>query len=210
MARPIAPYFSRAMSQLTIALFLFLLPLAYSPGPGNLFFAANGARFGFWRTMPANLGYHTATLAVTVAIGLGFDQIASSAPTLLAIVRYAGAAYVLYLAWRLASSGTSQTAVDARSAGFVDGAVLLLLNPKAYLIMALLFTQFGAATGPHPIGLVLWISVVFTLNNMICFLIYAGLGDRLAAQWRDPASARRLNLTFAAILLAVAIWMLLG
>ena len=198
------------MVQLTIALLLFLLPLAYSPGPGNLFFAANGARFGFRSTISANAGYHVATLGVTVAIGLGFDRIASSAPTVLAIIRYAGACYVLWLAWGLAVSGASKTNIDAKSAGFVDGAVLLLLNPKAYLIIALIFTQFGAQTGSHPIGLVLWISLVFTLNNLVCFLFYAGLGDRLAARWRDPASARRLNLTFAAILAAVAIWMLVG
>ena len=48
-----------------------LLPLAYSPGPGNMFFAANGARFGFAATVPSNIGYHIATWLVTVAIGLG-------------------------------------------------------------------------------------------------------------------------------------------
>ena len=197
------------MSQLTIALLLFLLPLAYSPGPGNLFFAANGARFGFWRTMPANAGYHIATLCVTIAIGLGFDQIASSAPTVLTIIRYAGAAYVFWLAWRFAVSGASEKDIGAQGAGFADGAVLLLLNPKAYLIIALLFTQFGARTETQTIGLTLWISLVFTVNNLICFLLYAGLGDRFAALWRDPASARRSNLGFAAILAAVAIWMLL-
>ena len=56
---------------MTLTLLIFLFPLAYSPGPGNLFFAANGARFGFWATVPANIGYHIATWFVTLAVGGG-------------------------------------------------------------------------------------------------------------------------------------------
>lgn len=59
------------MIEITIALIIFLFPLAYSPGPGNMFFAANGARFGFAATVPSNIGYHIATWLVTVVIGLG-------------------------------------------------------------------------------------------------------------------------------------------
>ena len=58
------------MIEITIALIIFLFPLAYSPGPGNMFFAANGARFGFAATVPSNIGYHIATWLVTVVIGL--------------------------------------------------------------------------------------------------------------------------------------------
>ncbi|OED50376.1 hypothetical protein AB838_02405 [Rhodobacteraceae bacterium (ex Bugula neritina AB1)] len=60
------------MLQTTAALIMFLFPLAYSPGPGNLVFAASAARFGFAATVPANAGYHLATWIVTAAIGLGF------------------------------------------------------------------------------------------------------------------------------------------
>ena len=62
------------MGQTTFALLLFLFPLAYSPGPGNIFFAANGARFGFRLTMQANIGYHIATWGVTMVIGFGFIE----------------------------------------------------------------------------------------------------------------------------------------
>ncbi len=49
------------MFQTVAALLVFLFPLACSPGPGNMFFAANGAWFGFGATIPASLGYHIAT-----------------------------------------------------------------------------------------------------------------------------------------------------
>ena len=198
------------MIQLSIALVLFLAPLAYSPGPGNLFFAANGARFGFRGTVPANAGYHVATLAVTVAIGLGFDWISHEAPQFLRIIRYVGAAYVLYLAWSLARAGILADDADARPAGFVDGVVLLLLNPKAYLIIALMFTQFTGVLDIDQRLFVLWVAVVFTLNNLVAFSLYAAVGDRMTARWRAPETARVLNLIFAAVLAAVAVWMLLS
>ncbi|KQI70000.1 lysine transporter LysE [Loktanella sp. 3ANDIMAR09] len=198
------------MTQLTIALILFLAPLAYSPGPGNMFFAANGARFGFRATVPANLGYHAATLVVTIGIGLGFDWISREAPMFLAIIRFAGAAYVLYLAWMLARAGVMSGNDEAKPASVMDGAILLLLNPKAYLIIALMFTQFAGAADMHRTASVIWIAAVFTVNNAVAFSIYAALGDGMTARWRSPDTARFLNLSFAAILAGVAIWMLLA
>ena len=198
------------MTQLTIALVLFLAPLAYSPGPGNMVFAANGARFGFRATVPANLGYHAATLAVTIAIGLGFGWISREAPLLLMVIRYAGAAYVLYLAWGLARAGVLADETEAKPASAVDGAILLLLNPKAYLIIALMFTQFADASDMDRTALVLWIALIFTLNNAVAFSLYAALGDGLTTRWRSPETARALNLSFAAVLAAVAVWMLLA
>ena len=197
------------MAQLTIALILFLAPLAYSPGPGNMFFAANGARFGFRATVPANLGYHVATLAVTIAIGFGFDWISREAPMFLAVIRFAGAAYVLYLAWGLARAGVLAGDTEAKPASIADGVILLLLNPKAYLIIALMFTQFAGAADMDRTTFVIWIALIFTINNAVAFSLYAALGDGMTARWRSPETARILNLSFAGILAAVAIWMLL-
>ena len=56
-----------------LTLLIFLFPLAFSPGLGNMFFAANGAKFGFVNTLSANIGYHLATVVVTFLIGLGFN-----------------------------------------------------------------------------------------------------------------------------------------
>ena len=58
------------MIEITIALIIFLFPLAYSPGR-NMFLQPMGARFGFAATVPSNIGYHIATWLVTVVIGLG-------------------------------------------------------------------------------------------------------------------------------------------
>lgn len=191
----------------TVALILFLFPLAYSPGPGNLFFAALGARFGFIATLPANAGYHLATLAVTFAIGLGFSTAIDRAPAVFDVLRYLGSAYVLWLAWKLIRAGILQGQPDPRPASFQDGVVLLLLNPKAYVIIALMFTQFLDTN--NSLGAVLMITTVFTVNNLIAFSLWALIGDRIGSLFQSADSARHLNLIFGTVLAAVAIWMAL-
>lgn len=198
------------MTEPTLALIAFLFPLAYSPGPGNLFFAANGARFGFRATVPANIGYHLATWLVTCALGLGFSTIAAQSAALLALMKWAGSAYVLFMAWGFLRADSLRDGTAARPAGFADGVILLALNPKAYVIIALMFSQFLAADQGRDAGLVLWIATVFTLNNLLAFILWTAAGDRLAAGFRNETAARRLNVLLGGLLAGVALWMMLG
>ena len=196
------------MFDMTLPLVLFLLPLAYSPGPGNMFFAALGGRFGLRASLPATTGYHLATFIVTVAVGLGFSGLARLSPVLFDLLRYGGAAYVFWLAWGFLRAGTATDTAAVREAGALDGAILLLLNPKAYLIIALMFTQFLPVTGAGDPALVVWITAVFTLNNLLAFTVWTLAGDFLMRRFRSSSGARPMNLAFGAMLAAVAAWML--
>lgn len=193
------------------ALLIFLFPLACSPGPGNLFFAANGARFGFRSTLGANAGYHLATLVVSVGLGLGLGAGIDRYPSALAAVKIAGGIYVLRLAWGLLRSTSPERSEAAQPADARDGALLLLLNPKAYVIIALMYSQFLGADGARsrPIDVAV-IALVFTLNNLVAFCVWTAVGDSLLRRFRSPSSARRLNGALAFVLAAVACWMLMG
>lgn len=197
------------MLELTIALILFLLPLAYSPGPGNMFFAAIGGRFGVRASVPASVGYHLATFMVTAAVGLGFAAVARVSSEVFEIMRYLGSAYVFWLAVTFLRAGATADDRTARRATMVDGAVLLLLNPKAYLIIALMFTQFLPVDTTSRVGLVVWITSVFTLNNLVAFTVWTIAGDMLTRRFRNEKSARPLNIASGLMLAAVALWILL-
>jgi len=198
------------MSEATAALILFLIPLAYSPGPGNLFFAAIGARFGTIASIPATAGYHVATWVMTFAIGYGFVGFVDRFPTGFVILKYAGAVYVLWLAWTFLRAGTIDATVEPRPARFADGALLLILNPKAYVIVALMFTQFLTPDLNGVMPLLLLITTIFTLNNLLAFTVWTILGDALARTFRPPDQARVLNTGFAAMLAMVGLWMAMG
>lgn len=194
----------------TLALLLFLVPLAYSPGPGNMVFAANGAHFGLRDTIPATLGYHGATWIVTAAIGFGLFGLIDGAPGVMRAMQVAGAAYVLWLALSIARAGVLSDGGSARPMGVWGGVVLLAFNPKAYLIIALMFTQFLPAGAEDRAAAVIWIATVFTLNNFVAFTVWTLAGDRLARVFCADRSARRLNLGFGLVLAAVAVWMALA
>lgn len=193
------------MIESVVALLLFLFPLAWSPGPGNMFFAALGARFGALATVPASFGYHLATLVVTFAIGLGFSAVATRLGAAFDLIRLAGAFYVLWLAARLWRAGAEGATQAPRPAGAVDGAVLLLLNPKAYVIIMLMFAQFLPPAAPASAAAA--IAILFTLNNLVAFTAWTLVGDALMRLFAAERSARGMNRVFAGLLAGVAIWM---
>jgi threonine/homoserine/homoserine lactone efflux protein len=195
------------MIELTTALVLFLFPLAYSPGPGNLFFAANGARFDLRSTIPASTGYHIATWLVTLAIGLGFAAVIHKYPEVFTTIKILGSLYVLWLAWKLLRSGMIKSDQEPTSANFWDGVILLILNPKAYFIIAAIFAQFLNSESSDQLALVLLITTIFTLNNLLAFTSWTILGDRFARLFGDDSNAKVLNLAFGSLLAFVAVWM---
>ncbi|MGW1677317.1 LysE family translocator [Saccharopolyspora sp. NPDC002376] len=197
-----------------VALLVFLFPLAYSPGPGNAFFAAIGASKGRRGAVPAFAGYHIATFVVTGLIGLGMGVTILNHPVVAKSLSVLGSLYVLWLAFgfiRAARAKTSPTTGDAlpeeQSVGFWTGAIVLLLNPKAYYIIAVMFMQFLRPPVNDEVLAVLVITTVFTLNNLIAFIVWALGGRALAMLFRGARSGRWIDYLFAATLIAVAIWM---
>jgi len=198
------------LTELTIALVVFLFPLAYSPGPGNMFFAATGAKFGFSGTLQASFGYHVATWVVTFCIGLGFGKMAASFPEYLVYTGYLGSAYIFYLAWKFISEESLTGEAKAKSASYLDGVVLLVFNPKAYVIISVMFTQFLSMGSEGNIALILWITTIFTLNNLLAFSIWSYAGDKILSRFRNNAQAKTINVTFGVVLACVAFWMLVN
>ena len=125
-----------------LALLFFLFPLAFSPGPGNMFFAANGARFGFLNTLSANFGYHLATIIITFLIGFGFSLLFSLIENQYHYIQILGSIYVMYLAYKFYKAGTYNETSKSTKCSFTDGVILLILNPKAYVIISLMFSIF--------------------------------------------------------------------
>lgn len=195
-----------------LALNLFLLPLAYTPGPGTVFFTAFGARFGLAAMMPALAGYLLVTAGATFVIGAGF-ALAQGLPGALPAVRIAGAFYLLYLAAGLVRAparalGGESDARAPRRVGFVDGALVMLLNAKGYLIIVLIFARF-VAEQPSQLLHAALVSAVFTLNVTLSLLLWTLVGVRLGRLLARPGWARFQGWLFGGALAAVAIWLAL-
>lgn len=195
-----------------IALLVFLFPLAYSPGPGNAFFAAIGASKGVRATVPAVAGYHLATFVVTALIGIGMGVTILNHPVVAASLAAVGSLYVLWLAWSfirsaIRKSTPSSEPVAEPRIGFWAGVMVLVLNPKAYYIIAVMFTQFLRPLHHGDVSTVLAITMVFTLNNLVAFIVWAVAGQLLFALFRGERAGQVLDRVFAALLIGVAVWM---
>ena len=156
------------------ALIIFLFPLAFSPGPGNMFFAANGARFGFVNTLSANFGYHLATIIVTFLIGFGFSLFFSFVEKQYQYIQIIGSLYVMYLAYKFFRAGVYDQNSQNFRCTFTDGVVLLVFNPKAYVIISLMFAIF-LDSNQNILKLII-ITLVFTINNFISFTLWTVFG----------------------------------
>ena len=98
----------------------------------------------------------------------------------------------------------------AKPPTFKDGVILLILNPKAYVVIALMYTQFlDQSQSGWPTTMFL-IAAVFTLNNLIAFSLWAVVGRTIIRYFTTPESAQILNTVFGAVLAAVAVWIFLS
>ena len=183
----------------------FLFPLAYSPGPGNLSFAAAGASGGFRSTLTANFGYHIATFMVTLVIGFGFSELVAKQPKILNFIAIIGSLYIVYLGGRFIFSGVSKLNLEPIKITFLDGMLILLSNPKGYLIMTLLFSQFTPAEDQNKLQFIIFAAVVFTLNNFFAVCIWTIGGNGIAKLLHSQKSQKLLNVIFGTMLILVAI-----
>ena len=189
-----------------ITLLIFLFPLAFSPGPGNMFFAANGDRFEFKKTLPANFGYHLATIIITLLIGFGFGFFFSFIENQYKYIKIIGAVYIVYLSYKFFRAEAYKETNKDLGCTFTDGVVLLIFNPKAYIIISLMFTIY--LDNSHNLLKVILISLIFTFNNWISFTLWTLFGDIIGVKFRNDKYAKNLNYVFAILLFLVGVWML--
>ncbi len=206
---------------MAVSLVAFLFPLAYSPGPGNMFFATLGARAGVRGAVPALTGYHLATWIVTAAIGLSVGLTLLRDPVVSLTLGVLGGCYVVWLGIKslmasrrssenqTADAGPGRETVAAAVPGFWSGLWLLVLNPKAFVIIAVMFTAFLHLDTSTTSDIV-WISTIFTLNNLLAFALWAGFGQALAAMVSTQTGRARLDVTFGLGLVAVGCWLFIG
>ncbi|WJV21364.1 MULTISPECIES: LysE family translocator [Pseudomonas] len=193
---------------LLLAFALFAFVTSVTPGPNNTMLLASGVNFGFRRTVPHILGISSGFLALVLAVGLGLGAVFEAYPVLYKVLRYVGAAYLLYLAWNIARSGPVSQEVDGkgRPLGFWGAAAFQWVNPKAW-VMAL-----GAISTYTPLQgyffNVVVIASLFALINAPSVGVWAGFGSVLRNVLRDPRWLRLFNYGMA-LLLVISLFPLL-
>ncbi|TCB76658.1 LysE family translocator [Acinetobacter sp. ANC 4173] len=188
---------------LLISYLLFCLVMTSTPGPNNALVLISGARFGLQKTLPLILGIAFGVAFQLMVIGLGLHQVFLHFPQFQFILSLIGSAYILWLAWKIASSGPLNTHLDEKPAmGFLQGAVFQWLNPKAWMMsISTITTYFAASQQSTDIA---YAALILMLISIPCVGIWAITGKFLRQLLMQAKFAFMFNLSMAiALLIAV-------
>ncbi|HFZ2477324.1 TPA: LysE family translocator [Pseudomonas aeruginosa] len=187
---------------LLLAFSLFAFVTSVTPGPNNTMLLASGVNFGFFRSIPHILGISCGFFIMVMAVGFGLGTVFEAYPVLYTILRYVGAAYLLYLAWKIATSGPAGNDPEGRGKplSYWGAAAFQWVNPKAWVMAVGAISTYTPLQGYFTNVVV--ISTVFALINAPTIGIWAGFGSMLRNVLRDPRWLRVFNVGMALLLVA--------
>jgi threonine/homoserine/homoserine lactone efflux protein len=192
---------------LFLALVVFAFVTSITPGPNNLMLLASGMNFGFRRSVSHMLGISGGFGLMIVVVGLGVGQLFESIPMLYDGLRIVSGLYMLWLAWKIATSGPVADGIErSRPMTFLQAALFQWVNPKAW-VMALAAIATYSIAGAYLASLAM-IAVVFSIVNLPTISVWAIAGTGLRTVLRDPTILRAFNIGMA-VLLVLSLWPLL-
>jgi threonine/homoserine/homoserine lactone efflux protein len=191
------------MSQsLLIAFVLFATVMFFTPGPNNIMLLSSGLTYGFRPTIPHIAGITVGFAFMVGAVGLGLGTIFIAYPILQTILKYAGVAYLIYLAAAIAMSGPVSAGQDNRRGPmtFWGAAMFQWVNAKGWVMVIGTITAY-AAISPYPWNIVIQVGLSLLLGAVSC-TVWALFGSALRPVLTSPRAVRAFNIVMAVLLLA--------
>ncbi len=192
-----------------LALTVFALVGSFTPGPNNTIATVTGANFGLRAALPHVFGvpFGFATMLLAAAGGVAAVLIAS--PLASQALKWAGVAYLLWLAWVLARSNdrglVQPTGPFKLPLSFVQSAVFQYLNPKAWMLAVATAGTFFAGERPLLRGALA--SLVFGVAALGSIMLWASVGAALRGWLSRGRRLRFFNAAMGFLLATTAVWM---
>ena len=197
------------MSIALAPLMIFAASQVGTPGPANMALLATGARYGFRAALPFVAGVAFGKQLIIWPIGFGLMELSARAPWLFEGLKYLSAAYIIWLAWKVANLRLSQSHTTDRAPGFAAGLIVHPLNPKAWALIVGGFTAFVSPDTPSLTATVTIAAVLFACQ-LILHPIWAFAGDRIAKTVAGTPAEPYLMWTLAAATVASVLFVLFG
>ncbi|MBR0810861.1 MULTISPECIES: LysE family translocator [Bradyrhizobium] len=191
------------MSQsLLYAFLIFMIVMYFTPGPNNIMLLSSGLTYGFRRTIPHIVGIVLGFAFMVAAVGLGLGSVFLAYPILQTILKYAGAAYLIYLAAVIAMSGpTKPGEEDGRGPmTFWGAAMFQWINAKGWVIVIGTITAY-AAIAQFPLNIAIQ-TLISLLVGTVSTVVWALFGTALRPILTSERLVRAFNILMAILLLA--------
>jgi len=178
-----------------------------TPGPANMAMLAAGARLGFRAALPFMFGVLLGKQLIIWPIGFGLMELATQVPLLFLALKYISAAYIMWLAWRVANMRLNVDH-DPVGLGFRAGLFVHPLNPKAWMMITYSFSNYVAVDAAVWIATA-WIAGILFVIQAICHPIWTFFGDRIAKTIIGTPFERYLMWGLAGLTVAFVLFALL-
>ena len=179
-----------------------------SPGPAPLALAATGATFGVKKGIPFLAGILVGLSVAIVGATAGFGALFSQFPSFRVTCQVVGGAYILYIAFKIASAPVVNSHKAQSAPNFKDGFILNLLNPKAYAAFLAIFSQFLLPFSDTTIG--------YIVTGLTCFIVailvdtvWLMFGGLLRPIFSNPKQARAIRIVFAIFMVIAVVYALM-
>jgi threonine/homoserine/homoserine lactone efflux protein len=195
--------------ELLIAIASFAFVTSATPGPNNIMLTASGANFGFVKTLPHITGIVAGIAVMNLCIGLGLGALFQQFPVVQQVLKVAGSAYLIWLAFKLLgfSYADGQGGSGATTFSFFQALSFQAINPKAWVMVISANASFSQSDDQY------WMSVgfivlIFALIGPPSIMFWAASGQMIQRYLSNPTFLKWFNTTMAILTFAciVFIW----
>ncbi|WP_109311489.1 LysE family translocator [Ruegeria sp. AU67] len=197
------------MTVATTSFLIFAASQVGTPGPANMVLLGTGARYGFRAALPFVAGVILGKQLIIWPVGFGLLQLADQAPIVFSVLKYASAAYICWLAWKIANLRLSRSETVGDVPGFWAGLIVHPLNPKAWAMIIAGFTGF-VAVGTPSFNATFTIALCLLLCQAVLHPIWTFAGDRIAHVVEGRPVEKYLMWTLASLTVASVFFVLFG
>lgn len=182
---------------------------SWTPGPNNSMLASSGATYGFRASMPHALGVSFGFPVMIFLVGLGLGELFRSQPLIQEVLRWVGAAMMLWIAWKVANATPpGRPGTVTRPMRFIEAAGFQWINPKGWFAAIAVTTQFVTISNPLSSSLI--VALVFVFAGLSATTAWIAFGQWIGRWLSTPRRLRLFNLSMALVLVGFLILLLAG
>ena len=195
--------------ELILAISAYNFVMYATPGPNNSILTASGIKFGFIKTIPNIFGIPTGHGLQLALVCFGLGSLFTNFPVFLDILKYLGATYILYLAFKIFGSlNISSSEEKARPLRYYEAILFQFVNPKAWVICITAVSLFYPEKENLLIG-TLFMVIMSTIINIPSISVWALGGSIIRHYLSNKNLKKSLEWILAFILLGTAISVLM-
>jgi threonine/homoserine/homoserine lactone efflux protein len=185
-----------------VAFVLFALVAAVTPGPSNIMLTAVGANAGLVHGLPCLLGVASGMGLMMFLVPLGLGSVVLRYPIALRALNWGGAAFLLWLSWKIATSSGTESATDRQSVGYFEAAGFQWINPKSWLVSASAAGTFLSAAAGSPVAQAVYLAGLFFLVALPSGFVWLAFGATVQRMLGSPRRLRTFNVVMGLLLAA--------